>query len=737
MSSNQIKVPVITVVPESEDTDDQKLLTLEEALTDIEDLDTDNTQGNIGPKYFKSKLKIILTDDEATDIEDMVASDNEEETSRNVRSPTLGEVETINNDLTLEVETYEKERGRSRGETTTYKQLLKSTGNTKRLSLIAPIAEDGLTDVEQLITSDEESELELPDIILKPEWYDPKNREFIHETLKNSAVQAPSPAVTPIKNLKALAYDVTDVSDIEMQQDVKTNKECAKKIKKRKHRGSNFNSSVKEAPNAVNSNSKLQKQKKCESKESRNLYVHSDDLECNTDVEEIQLQGCGSSEHVKAASKRNINRLEVAGKVINNEPVTDVEEYDTDDENMDMPRKKSLSKSKPESRKPRICATQQYMSSKKYNNNKKCNAKLPKFNKTTNTKQSSTVIRQIERKLENLCVAIAEVVPTDEEMMSSDAEDTYETPFKRQATPDLPRYEGGTVRAKESFTIQKNGMLLVNTEQDPITDTEELEFVNKEDRQKRKLCNKQALFVPQKEIEAETETEELYPSDKEHPMSNLKTNKNANQVYSGTETEHVFTSDDEDNCFIKTPFHSESDNETVINKATHKNKHFLSLSNDYSKSVTPTCTDIDELEASSNEENPTIQRATPEGVYKALNNVSRSKVHTEQSKKIDLTTPSERLYIKGEIIEDLHTEQEDVTATDSESVSSFKGHRRFSVDLTDDKITITVTQTHCGSYTKWRNCSFCFGSYGKGKIRAKALVIFGIATLLKQVRYAC
>lgn len=718
MSKNQVKIPVITVDPETEDNDDQRLLSLEEALTDIEDLDTDNVRSNIS-RGIKSKLKIRLTDDEATDLEDMEASDEEDDVS-SCRSPTLEDLENINNDLQIAVEMQEKHKGLSKGETS-IQELLKTTTGIKRLSLTTPITDGGLTDVDQLDTSDEEAETEYPEVNFKYEFYDHDNREVIHEYLKADAVPTPSPNVTPIKLPKPVEEGgVTDRSDVEIE-DTRTSKECSKKNKKRKRRVQSSNQIVNHKEQRGNGKSNVSTLgcKHLRQFNDRGLSVSPEGQECLTDVEEIQLQ-----EGAKPPSRIVSRKALAVNRFLEKEPTTDVEEYDTDDDDVHRSLAKTCCKPKSGNFQTKKCQAEQCKSFNKHDN-KVCESTKTKIG---NKKQSSTTIRQADRKMttRHLCAPVAEVIPTDEEMIS-DVDDILVSPYKRIRTPDLPVFEGGSVSTKESLT-NRNKFLTVSLKEEPVTDTEDLIIAADEKAKKKaRKTTKSTLFVPQKDIEAETETEELYPSDWEQGMK-IKSNR-TNNVQSGTETENVFTSDDECNQ------QSESDNETVISKPIRQNKRLLLSPSGHSGNVSPLPTELEEVETSSDEAasiKPTA--ATPETLYKELNTACVSKVHTEQFKKIDLSSPAERLYIKGEMYEDIHTDVENVNFTDEESSNSLKYAKRFSVDLTDDKITVTVTQIHSGCSTKWKNCSFSFGIFGKQGNRQYARVAVSVVPCFSSTR---
>lgn len=697
MSTRKVNVPLITVVPETEDTDDQKLLTLEEALTDIEDLDTDNARNKITCKDFKSKLKIRLTDDEATDYEDLEASDDEEDAAGS-RSPTLEELEKLNSDFQIAIEMHEKQRGYSKGETTTQKLLKNTTAGMKRLSLSAYAVDAGLTDVEQFNTSDEETDIELPEANFKYELYDRDSREIIHEVLRADTMPVPSPNVTPTKFTKSM-QPLTDLSDIEIRDD-KASKDCAKKTKKRKRRIQSCNQSFKNVEYCSKENAKTLTSGCKPSRQSNNmsLTVNSEEKECLTDVEEIQLQEETACKMSKPTPRRSLG----VERFLEKEPTTDVEEYETDDDDIVMPPAKFCSKSKSS-----ISQTKKTISGKCTNG--KCpSVRKPKgisiermqeqVNKIGNKRESSTKTRQINNR--KLFASIAEVVPTDEEYVS-DADDVIESSYKRNATPDLPVFEGGTILVNENLSTPKNKFLGVTTKEEPVTDTEELLIGSNEKKVKRKTSS---LVVPKKKLEAETETEDLYPSDVEQ-KGKPKPNR-SNNFQPETETDNMFSSDEEYNHFIKTPFQSESDNETVISKPTQQKKNLLLSPHGQSANASPMVTDVDELETSS-EEVATVKRATSDRVHKQLKSECISKVHNQQCKTVK--PPQKNLFIRGEI----YTDMEDITTTDEESVASFKSNKRFSVDLTDDKITVTVTQINVGSCSKWNNCSFSFGIFGK------------------------
>lgn len=126
-------------------------------------------------------------------------------------------------------------------------------------------------------------------------------------------------------------------------------------------------------------------------------------------------------------------------------------------------------------------------------------------------------------------------------------------------------------------------------------------------------------------------------------------------------------------------------------------------------------TDVEDLEISG-EETVTFSRAetaTPVNVHHELDSMCSSKVHSVHIKKINLNTPEEQLYVKGGGVEEVYTDFEDLSVSEADNKICRK---RLSVDLAEDKITVTVKQMAGDVSLNWNNYTVKFGiSSGEGK----------------------
>lgn len=152
-----------------------------------------------------------------------------------------------------------------------------------------------------------------------------------------------------------------------------------------------------------------------------------------------------------------------------------------------------------------------------------------------------------------------------------------------------------------------------------------------------------------------------------------------------------------------------SDNEYEKSRAAKRKPLRRSVQNNVA-------TDVEDFEVS-DDEDVTFSRAetaTPVNVHQQLDSMCSSKVHSEHMKKINLNTPEEQMYVKGGGVEEACTDFEDLSVSEVENKVCRK---RLSVDLTEDKIVVTVQQMAGDMFLNWNNYTLKLGiSSGEGKM---------------------
>lgn len=254
MSRLNVKVPKIAVTQEtSEHHQDDKLLTFEEALTDVEELEADQTAKS--KVYTKPRLKIKLFNPVATDYEDFDASDVEDDISRESESP---DIENIQIGVDSEIHRI----GMKNYNTDKLACGLSAMRIENRKPSLLGVAEvkTGLTDVEDLYTSDEEDEPSIPDVNLDSDFY----QQTVSEKSKMNAVG--SKIETSHLGVQNMENDVTDV---EMLSGDTTSIGSTKKykVKRRRRRGQHSVSASEEEHGSPKAN--CQTTSGCKKKRSR------------------------------------------------------------------------------------------------------------------------------------------------------------------------------------------------------------------------------------------------------------------------------------------------------------------------------------------------------------------------------------------------------------------------------------------------------------------------------------
>lgn len=291
-------------------------------------------------------------------------------------------------------------------------------------------------------------------------------------------------------------------------------------------------------------------------------------------------------------------------------------------------------------------------------------------------------------------------LPTDEEILSDF--DSYETQ-NRSLTPHLQFSEESIVLSRES-TRGSDYLQKISY----ISDTEEVVIAGDV---------KSLLQSPNLEDDCHTEIEELdTDSSAKRPIKFKKRS-------SVTDVENIEMSDndlDEEEGSSR-KFQPRTNREM----AKFRKKQLIEKSH-----LDLAATDVENFEIS-DEELPTLSRtetATPSEVHRDLDSMCSSRVHSEHKKKIDLSTPEEQLHIKGGEFEEARTDLEDVSVSEEDSKTSrCKG---LSVDLAEDKITVTVQQMNNDVSLKWKNYTVKFGIMGgEGKNLGACFSLVGFLVL--------
>lgn len=190
--SAKLHIPTIAITPDAEEDVDYNSIPLAECLTDVEDLDVD-TNKILKAKMKKRKQKLIIKLKEkeggTTDLEDVEASDNEEEFSI-----TKHEFPIPISNMELNSEMLEE----------TYKIISNSQDRKKLITQhsisktpkeeIEENFQNALTDIEDFNTDVDLTDNEISDIDIKIEMPETMN---ITESIRNSRQVMPSPLITP------------------------------------------------------------------------------------------------------------------------------------------------------------------------------------------------------------------------------------------------------------------------------------------------------------------------------------------------------------------------------------------------------------------------------------------------------------------------------------------------------------------------------------------------------------
>jgi hypothetical protein len=239
---------------------------------------------------------------------------------------------------------------------------------------------------------------------------------------------------------------------------------------------------------------------------------------------------------------------------------------------------------------------------------------------------------------------------TDSELVDDEGELLNVEIYKRGPTPEICDYENSSVVHGEN-QIE----VLQQTILEPVTDTEDLAFGDRSKRSK-KLKTKTLQVVSANEPPT-TDTEDFYMSD-----SNKSPLKKRNVV--------GFRE-----CFID--FFMNDTNEVIISSkgsdGTSVTQNRLDVAKSKSATTSPDLTDVEDLAASADED-VRSKTATPSEFYKDFDQQGLARVHIETTKKINLDSPNEIMYLKGGSYHQNHTDVEVMSDDDeADKVEAFVG----------------------------------------------------------------
>jgi len=338
-----MKVPLISITPENEN-DDKDFLTLVEALTDTENLESDCIPKE--KRRTKSKLKIKLTDGHATDLEDFEASDCEEDPKIVAHKKPLS-IDSLDLDPGTFEETCKIKVKSAKGKRKLRTQSSTSAKNEVSLKINDNFKDDGFTDCEDIQTSDIENDYEYPEIEISPENF--SDSINISEKIERTSALGFSPAETPrlisdeestpnnnnfltagLTKLNILTDTEIVYSDSEMEDN--SVKKSKSKLRKRRSR-TKKQEAVTDVEEMVVSEEEARRYQKIKKSFSAELPKTATDLifNCAPLVKNMQKSDSEDERFTPKKcikTKRSKNNLQVSQ--IENEGMTDVDQYDFD-----------------------------------------------------------------------------------------------------------------------------------------------------------------------------------------------------------------------------------------------------------------------------------------------------------------------------------------------------------------------------------------------------------------------
>lgn len=284
----------------------------------------------------------------------------------------------------------------------------------------------------------------------------------------------------------------------------------------------------------------------------------------------------------------------------------------------------------------------------------------------------------------------------------------------RCPTPMLPILEGGTINVSEGISIKRSAISM----NEVLTDTESMTLQSTNPSPRKYFLN----------IQNKTDIEDLFESDKERPISR-------NSIYSLTSVGNIDILTDVENIsddgYLKeveqfrarsnTPIHmKEMSGETIFVKEGNgpftqedRLKVNRTIPKPTSYKTTPMYTDSEDMVVSNDEEINIPEIVIPIDISRELETMMYSKVHSHNTKKINLDAPEEMLYSKRGSIRDNVTDIEDMTVSDEETPSH--------------DIVITIKKSKSSVSLNWNDCSVSFGFRDvKGTKVTKRVVCFEI-----------
>lgn len=763
MSKQSSKVPIIAITPEAEEDDDHNYSNIAETLTDVETIEFDSIKSKTS-KSNKSapKLKIKLTnkDGAITDIEDVEASDGEEEFE--VRTPTIDDVAVDYYGSCKE--THKMKSTSNKGKKVLHTQSSTTTDATANMDDLNDNLEAVLTDMEDCYASDnEQNQSECPETVITKEMLE----SSINTVISDDVVQ--------LKHTKSCVdnkenYLSKHFSDTDSENG---DKSCNRKLRRRRPKSESSKTNSQHLfDNSNKSHIPIYKQRNCKNRNNKeDVLTDIETIDENENSSKVtstnndksnnnhcnrkfhRQQHCSKRSDSITDSEDCFKKQEITIKFMkrcgsitgtkknltisksDDDTYTDVEiirstedegdsteipmaiikkdkqEVSTDNESLDASEVFAKSESYPDVSLPQPFRKQYSLIEKEAG------------------RPAVTITPIHDNHMSGLFSKYESDVSTDEESLSDTEALLYAEALSRGATPEFSIFDGAYEEISERINDRRYLRSPSPYALEGTTDTEDITL--HPDKPKRKSVNKflSTLTVGRNDTGTLTDTEDLYLSDySQTPITKLVRLDNE----ALTDTENVVVSDDEylsEKVDLKRALSTtptcmrEIGGETVLTKEgvgrfpstaiANLNRRILYVDNAISS---PMLTDTEDIVDSGDEDVGNYSRAetaTPQELHKEYDDCSSSKVLTQNTKKINIDAP-EVMYLKGGSYRDVHTDVEDMDLSDDEYYDC-DHKKKVSVDiLGDDKVLVSMKML-CNNL---KDCPMplTFKS-GKGKIR--------------------
>lgn len=226
---------------------------------------------------------------------------------------------------------------------------------------------------------------------------------------------------------------------------------------------------------------------------------------------------------------------------------------------------------------------------------------------------------------------------TDVEFFEGEGDLLVPENYNRAPTPDICGYEYSNV------VYGENRLDISKPIEEPVTDTEDL---NVGERTRHKKCKNKTLQIVVTNDQPTTDTEDFYLSDSaKSPKRKQRFGKKEK-----SETFVPYYMKDSDGSIISSK--DLDARSTTRNRLNVKKAKFVTSS--------PDLTDVEDLVASA-EDDVRSQTATPNEFSRHLEQQRASKVHIQNTGKLDFDSPTETMYLKGGSYYQAHTDVEDIS----------------------------------------------------------------------------